>query len=200
MPVADRIISKEHRNLAALLSCLKAVVREIEGCGVEPDFELFERIFDYVEGFLNRFHHPKEDAYLFAALRRRRPDMTTTLARLEAQHRGVDRELAKLRSALDLFRREGPSAFFQFRDRVEAYCRAELAHMSLEETEVLPAARKALTKADWAEIDAAFQAHEDPLFGTKPRAEFRRLFSRIADCAPAPYGLGPAQSFRSVGR
>ena len=57
---AHRIISREHKNLIALLSCLKALVREAEAAEQLPDFKLLESFLDYLENFLNRFHHPKE--------------------------------------------------------------------------------------------------------------------------------------------
>jgi hypothetical protein len=49
-----------------------------------------------------------------------------------------------------------------------------------EEGVVLPAAERHLTAEDWAEIDAAFSQNRDPRFGGDTDAEFRRLFSRIA--------------------
>jgi len=40
-------------------------------------------------------------------------------------------------------------------------------------------------------MDEAFNANEDPLFGTRPRDEFARLFNSIVNHAPAPHGYGP---------
>ena len=55
---------------------------------------------------------------------------------------------------------------------------------------MLPSAEEQLTDEDWADIDDAFTDHDDPLFGGKVKAEFTKLFMRIAEYAPAPYGLG----------
>ncbi|MDH4325087.1 MAG: hypothetical protein OEZ09_00220 [Betaproteobacteria bacterium] len=46
-----------------------------------------------------------------------------------------------------------------------------------------------LTPGDRAAIAAAFAANEDPLGGVGER-EYRQLFQRIAQIAPAPVGLG----------
>ena len=44
---------------------------------------------------------------------------------------------------------------------------------------------------DWAELNAAFSSHRDPLTGTTPRDPiYDRLFTRIVMRAPAPIGLG----------
>jgi hypothetical protein len=64
--------------------------------------------------------------------------------------------------------------------------------MAVEESEILPTARRVLDEADWAELDAAFAAHRDPLTGHEPSEEYRPLFQRILMQAPAPIGLGAA--------
>ena len=72
--------------------------------------------------------------------------------------------------------------------------------MRLEETTVMPAARKALNRQDWKAIDAAFLDNDDPLFGERVReahfdalkAQHRRARAR----AGGPGGLGPPQFHR----
>jgi hemerythrin-like domain-containing protein len=66
-------------------------------------------------------------------------------------------------------------------------------HMRVEESDVLPRARRHLTPADWTEIDAAFGDNEDPLLGEGARASFRELFRRIVNLAPPPLGVGPSR-------
>ena len=61
--------------------------------------------------------------------------------------------------------------------------------MILEEREILPLARKHLTAADWAEIDRAFVAEQDPMQGAAGE-DFRAIFSRLVAAAPPPIGLG----------
>jgi hemerythrin-like domain-containing protein len=78
-----------------------------------------------------------------------------------------------------------------FAAAVGEYVDSHWRHMRLEEDVVMPLAEQRLTEADWQPIDAAFQANEDPLFGTRPREEFRGLFARILNRAPAPVGVGP---------
>jgi len=193
MSEAIRIIRKEHRNLAAVLSCLKALVHDIDRQGGEPDLDLFDLIFYYVSEFLNRYHHPKEDNYLYKVLRQRSPAIVAALDELGRQHAEVNIELETVREALRRYRAGGTDAFPQFLDAVETYCRFEYDHIALEESVVLPVAQSALLPQDWEKIDAAFAANDDPLFGAAPKAEFQRLMSRIAETAPAPHGLGPAR-------
>ena len=70
---AIQIIEDEHRSLAAVLHGLLYLVREIRLRNAKPDFELLGAMLHYIDAFPERFHHPKEDAYLFRHLRERDP-------------------------------------------------------------------------------------------------------------------------------
>ncbi len=190
MVQALAIIQNEHRGMASVLSCLVNLVRDVETRGLEPDFELLHAIVDYVGSFLDRFHHPKEDRYLFRALAVRHPQAGELIDELQEEHLAgavLGRELA---AALHAYEAAGAPAFARFREAVEAYRDFQQAHIGKEEHEVIPLARRYLAPEDWRAIDEAFLANDDPLFGDRPAAEYRRLFSAIANMAPAPFGLG----------
>ena len=190
MPEALRIIQREHRNLAAVLLCLRSLVRAADEDGYTPDYAVLEQIFDYLTGFLNRFHHPKESEHLFAALLKRRPDCAKMLGELGKEHGEVAPQLEDLQARLKDCREQGQAAVPALREAVEKYCRFELDHMAREEGEVFVEARESLTPEDWTAIDNAFLANDDPLFGIKRRKEFSGLFTKIVSMTPAPFGLG----------
>ncbi|HEX6081933.1 MAG TPA: hemerythrin domain-containing protein [Methylomirabilota bacterium] len=193
MTTALSIIREEHRSLSAVTRTLMLLAREARAGGGAPDYELFTLILDYIEGFADRFHHPKEDRYLFTALRRRTREANQTLDVLERDHASGDELLRDLRYLLARCRVGGAAAIDTFTATVEEYAAFHWRHMRLEEDTVMPLAERWLTAADWEPIDAAFQANEDPLFGARPREEFRRLFGLILNRAPAPIGLGAAR-------
>lgn len=64
--------------------------------------------------------------------------------------------------------------------------------MALEDSTLIPVARKHLTVEDWVEIGAAFSENGDPRFDAGADHEFHDLFSRIVNLAPPPIGVGPA--------
>ena len=66
------------------------------------------------------------------------------------------------------------------------YARLHLALPAPDPTQ----ARAHLTEADWATLDAAFAANQDPLTGHPANAVFQPLFNKILLKAPAPIGLG----------
>jgi hypothetical protein len=77
-----------------------------------------------------------------------------------------------------------------FASAVQRYMEFYLAHMALEEREIMPLALEALTPADWDELDGALAPEPDPITGLEPEAAYRALFDRIVFTVPPPLGLG----------
>jgi hypothetical protein len=76
-----------------------------------------------------------------------------------------------------------------FREAVNRYYDFQWQHVAEEESEVIPLALEALPAEDWAAIDSAFAANDNPWEG--PAGKFKQLFTRIVTIAPAPIGVGP---------
>jgi hemerythrin-like domain-containing protein len=188
---AIRIIEDEHRSLAAVLHGLLYLVREIRLRQATPDFALLSAMLHYIDAFPERFHHPKEDAYLFRLLRERDPAAGELLDRLEAEHRQGTIRILDVKGALARYQQGGEPEFAGFAQGVAEFASFHWEHMRAEEDEVMPRARQHLTAADWAEIDAAFADNEDPLIGADARENYRQLFRQIVNLAPPPLGVGP---------
>jgi branched-chain amino acid transport system ATP-binding protein len=170
---AISIIKSEHKNLGAVLYSLEKLIEEIDN-GKDPDFGVFHGLLTYIDRFLDRFHHPKENHYLFPKLLARSPESESII-----------RELA-----LSAYEFSGAAEYPHFRDVVLRYTEFERRHAQLEEDEILPRAREALEAADWEEIDAAFAENDDPIFGKKWNNEFSDLLDQLINRLPAPLGLG----------
>ena len=189
---AIRIIRDEHRAIAAILHGMLFLVRKIRDRGATPDFNLFGAMIYYIDAFPERFHHPKEDRYLFHVLRMRRPDSVSLLDRLEEEHRTGAYKIRALEQALARYQHGGVSEFPDFAKAVEDYAAFHWNHMRAEEDEVLPLAEKHLSAADWDGVDTAFLGHVDPMHGAGAEGEYQALFTRIVNLAPPPIGVGPA--------
>jgi hemerythrin-like domain-containing protein len=183
------IIRAEHRSLAAVLYTLQAQMRGACEGRFAPDYPLAREIIDYLESFHQRFHHPKEDDFLFKALRERSAAANAELERLEGEHAEGDTRLAALREAIDRAQ-SGAGSVQEFAAEIERYADFHWRHMRAEEDVVMPLAERLLSLDDWRRIDAAFEDNEDPLFGKAKREEYRRLLAAIAEHAPAPFGAG----------
>jgi hemerythrin-like domain-containing protein len=188
---AKRIIEEEHRSLAAVLYGMLYVVREIRYVGIEPDFVLLGAMVHYIDTFMEEFHHPKEDAYLFKLLGSRYPGAARLLDRLRQEHESGSVKLRQLREALTRYQHGSRREFPEFAALAADFAVFHWEHMQLEENELLPLATRHLTDADWDAVDAAFLGHTDPLLGAEQGNQYRDLFRRIVDLAPRPIGVAP---------
>jgi branched-chain amino acid transport system ATP-binding protein len=188
MMEAIDVIGNEHRNLWRIAATLDLAADEI-AAGAAIDAAFLGAVFDYLEQFVDRMHHPKEDDFLFRRLRERSPEAAAILDRLQAEHRNGPQNLAALRARLAACDdRRAPTA--DFADALRTYACDLRQHIRTEEKEVMPLARATLTADDWDAIDRSFLDNADPLFGAGAQAEFRALYHRIASLAPEPIGLG----------
>ncbi len=187
---ALEIIRTEHRSLAAVLHALQYLAREIRDHGAASDYGLLRLMVDYIDSFHQRFHHPKEDEYLFKAIRIRTHEGDTVLADLEAQHAEGDGWLQNLREAVNRLQASAGKATAEFAHAVDLYADFHWKHMRQEEDEVMPLAERVLSAEDWREIDATFSNNDDPMFGKAPKEEYAALFKLILSQAPPPVGYG----------
>ena len=189
---AATILRDEHRSLGAVVHALQFLVREIHDKGRTPDFRLLHAMLYYIREYPERLHHPKEDRYLFAALKRRTHEADAVVAELEREHTQGEKLLNDLTVALSIFEAGAKEGQQRFSREVSRFADFYWSHMQKEEDQVLPVAERALTEEDWRGIHAAFSANQDPNFSGDAQDEFRRLFTRIVNLTPAPLGLGPA--------
>lgn len=192
MSVALACIQMDHHSLASVLTCLKAELREVAQAKRRPNFHLIEQVLTYIGEFLDSYHHPKEDEYLFRLLRQRDPTLIETLNTLRDDHHRGKVMLKDLWSLLGNWKRGAPDSATAFTTGYEAYHAFEREHVRAEEKIVLPRAEAALTAADWVEVNAAFLKDRDPLFDSRATDHFALLRAEIDRLSPPPYGRGEA--------
>ena len=185
---ALRIISEDHNNLWRLATTVDQLAADMES-GAPLEAAFFESVFDYLDQFVERLHHPKEDDYLFRLLRLRSPESTAVLDALQADHRAGPDRLMILRDSLAAAA-NGQLPLATLSQQLRNYTAGLKAHILKEEKQVLPLARTVLLTQDWDEINHAFLDASDPVFGAQAQAEFRALYHRIVTLAPESVGLG----------
>ena len=186
-----RIIGDEHQAVAAVLRSLGLMVERGPGDDPERFFDVLRAMLFYIDEFPERLHHPKESDLLFPKVARREPALLPVIERLERDHMRGESAVRELQHLLLAWELLGESRRAAFSDAAAKYVSFYLDHMRVEELEILPAALRLLDDADWKELDAAFEAHHDPLTqqpGHDPM--YDRLFTRIVMKAPAPIGVG----------
>ncbi len=183
---AIQIIQDEHRKLWRVASTINIVADEMDAGSPVPT-PFFHAVFDYIEGFIDHAHHPKEDDFLFRLLRQRSSKAEAVLLQLEANHQHGSATLRALRNDLPLASQGNCGAFTA---ALRSYTKNLEEHIRTEERDILPLAREVLLAEDWVVIDKAFADNDDPLFGQQATEQYRELYHRIVALAPESVGLG----------
>lgn len=189
MKDAISILKSEHRSISAVLHGLKELARMAQDAKVRPRFQVLRSMLRYMDEYPERLHHPKENEHLFSRLVAREPGARLLVEELQAEHEEGARLIRELERALLFFEEGWPAGAREFQQAVDAYADFHWKHMRKEEQQLMPLAERALTAEDWKAINAAFAENRDPVAGLQER-DFEQLFSRIANLAPAPVGLG----------
>lgn len=186
---AIQAIYDEHRSIAAVLAGLRELAREAADPGVRPEFPVLAAMIRYIDAFPERSHHPKEEDFIFQPLARLAPQAAGALvAKLRDQHQEGARLIRELERALLQLEVDGAGGGARFQQAVQRYADFHWDHMGIEERELLPLAEKHFKVADWQRLADAFAGNQDPIADT--RDDYRKLFARIVNLAPAPVGLG----------
>jgi hemerythrin-like domain-containing protein len=179
-----RILHSEHRALSAVLRSIELLLGESRRHGRAPEFDALRAMLFYIDEFPEKLHHPKESLLLFPKLRGRNAEVDRVLARLDRDHEQGRRLIQELQHLLLTFEIMGGSADqgprrTNFEDSVHRYVDFYLAHMKVEESEILPLARASLSAEDWADLDEAFTANRDPLAGCEPDQDHHPMFETL---------------------
>jgi len=168
---------EDHIHFARLLDLLEEQVI-LFGRGERPNYNLMSVIIYYMRSFGDRVHHPREDV-AYARLVERDPDMQIVVSRLQQEHRVI----ATVGETLSDRLKEAEGDVISSRAALEAAGAMYLVyyrnHLSTEERQVMPRAAQLLTREDWAAVDAAVPASDDPLFGENVQERFAMLRKQI---------------------
>jgi hemerythrin-like domain-containing protein len=184
------IIRDEHRSIRAVLDGLGYLAHKSLTGKSRVDPRAFRAMLHYLETYAERMHHPKEDLYLFSALRQFGPKIEALVDSLESDHAGGERALRDLDHCLARCEESGENHYVPFALAVEDFVQGYLLHMRREEEEVFPLALQLLGPGDWAVIDRAFAENRDPVAAIREKRNMEEFLDRIVNLAPPPIGVG----------
>jgi len=186
-----KVIQEEHTALAAMLRSMLMMLDRGPGDEPESFFDVMRAMLFYIDEFPERLHHPKESDLLFPRVARHSPHVMTVVEQLERDHMKGETAVRELQHLLLAWELMGEGRRKRFEDELRRYIDFYLDHMRLEETVIIPEARKVLDEGDWKALDEAFLSNADPLVNPSLRdPAYDRLFTRIVMRAPSPVGLG----------
>lgn len=170
----------EHRIIERALHALDGICIRLEWGDRVPSSTLVQLV-GFINEFADRFHHGKEEAYLFPALERRGIVRNGgPLAALESQHE-IERQLtATMRRAVAEYSDLDPESRQHFVDAARKYTGHLVAHIQAEDSLLFRLADEVLEEADIAEMQQGFERAESEL-SPRTREEFERLASELED-------------------
>lgn len=182
----------EHRSIAAVLHALLYLVDDKRSGGKALDTQAIRAMLYYLDVFPERVHHPKEERFLFAALRRKTSEVDAVLDGLRHEHASGEGAIRALEQLLLRYEQGGEAEFGPFAAAVEGYVKGYREHMRTEEEVVMKVARTVFTESDWLELRAEWASHRDPLSGIDDQSVNDQMIARIVELAPPPIGMRTA--------
>ena len=165
-------LHQDHANQIQLLGFIEAEIGKFDHPVDGTNFELLALALEYCIDFPGHYHHPKEDL-IYRKLVSRDPDFADRVEDLIEDHEtlaSLTRSVsAAVAAAISGGKTEG------LRETGEQFARHYRYHIGVEETEIFPHARHALTEEDWREIENAYRDETDPLFGEHTRQAYIAL-------------------------
>jgi len=172
-----QVLRQEHRNITNLINTLEWQVAEFEK-GNPPDFDVIQATVDYFLGFLDLYHHPKEDL-IFTKLLERDAGIVKVLGNLSREHEELGARSRDFATSLHAVLNEREISRKAFAQRARRFIELQWQHIKMEETSFFPAAEKTLAAEDWANLKARMTTGDDPLFGDNVGAKFHNLHQMI---------------------
>lgn len=172
------ILQLEHRNLARVLDLLHHQAENAHA-GTAVNARLLELAVEYLAGFPDECHHPKEDL-LYRKLVSRSPDLATSLRNLVGEHAELATLTGELRQAVAKPRHDPQALEAGLASQLSAFVDHYRHHMRMEEAHFFPLAQKRLSRDDIAEIDFALYDRPDPVFNQVAEQRFAELIDAIA--------------------
>lgn len=177
---ALELLQQGHGNMQRVLTLVRIQVDLLQGSGDLSGFALLSNAVDYMHNYPRFSHHPAEDM-LFAKLKVRCSQASSSCDRLQEQHRwfGVqEHELLRLSRRAQA---GDAHAYTALRQQANAYCDAHVDHTGREESEIFPLAQDTLRDADWQETLMSLQTNADPLMGPEVLRRYESLYDYLMD-------------------
>jgi hemerythrin-like domain-containing protein len=178
MPDTIALMQLEHRRMQRLLGFVDQQAKCLS-LGAPVDHRLLEVAFEYLRGYPDQCHHPKEDA-VYEKLVLRAPESADAVRQLVEEHEKLAAMTQSLLGATGALRRNPSAATDDLAQRLRAFLDFYRHHMRLEEEQFFPLALARLSRGDLEEIDFTVFDRPDPLFDRKAEAKYAELSDEIA--------------------
>ncbi|MEW6984464.1 hemerythrin domain-containing protein [Colwelliaceae bacterium 6471] len=173
-------LRREHYGLRRLLALLEAKLHMLEQ-DIPPKYSLIADTIDYIESYIERYHHPKEDI-IYQYIIDNDLDRTKDIANIMKDHKTISQTTKPLKATLDAILLDIIVPKETTIEQLRAFIQTEQAHVELEDNLIFPMVESLIDDKGWKIIAQSVpKQDEDPLFGERVRAEYQDLFIRLKE-------------------
>jgi hemerythrin-like domain-containing protein len=186
---AIAILQKEHQSMRALFRHMESLLHELID-GQPADFRLLHEIGEYLSGYPDQCHHPKEDL-IYRKMIRRNPTLLDPDRDLLGDHERLSGMIDRYVSRLAQMRNDPKASNEKFMSAMTELVDFYKRHIEMEETLFFPQAIDVLNKDDWEEVNFAVSEQDDPLFdeASSKYIKLRDEIYRLAEKHNLPAGF-----------
>lgn len=148
---AARLV-EQHRNIERVLILIRLQMDTLHTVNRIRDLRFIDRAVVYMAGFPAKVHDPSE-RFLYTRLVQRSPGCTGLCDRLSKQQGVFSTLSSSLLGHLRLAQAGDDRAYKAVKQSGIDYCLQYADHIYSEETDMLPSARRQLTRDDWDSVD-----------------------------------------------
>jgi hemerythrin-like domain-containing protein len=177
MPDSILALQLDHRSIAIALDVVQEQVTSMSRLS-PVNHALLEGTLDYLSGYPDQCHHPREDL-VYGKLVSRFPDLKDSLHDLVGEHATLGLLIRRLRQTVADAQRDPASRGNELAGRLRELLDFYRIHMRMEERHFFPLALRRLSRDDFAEIDFTLFDQQDPLFDRELEQRFASLHSEI---------------------
>ena len=161
----------EHGQLLRKLNMLES--HYLDMCrGKTPDYSLMQSIIDYIQEYPEQVHHPLEDMIYTILLER--VDDAEFVQELISEHTQLEVVTRELRESLESI--PGCAASKEkLKQHLSQFLVGQRKHIYIEESEVFPLVKSALTKEDWKRLQYMTPILDEPICGRRRWSDYERL-------------------------
>ena len=178
MTLSLGFIRDEHRNIARVLKALEGLARDDAKLKNAIRSDLLASILYYLRVYPYAVHHPKEERYLFPAAAKNAAGRAVVNALYKEHAEGY-----AMLQQIEIAAAAGDGDLARLKGVILAFVAHEYRHMNREESEIIPAAERALTPEAIVAMRRQFAPAGDPVFGENVHAGFEALFRHITEKA-----------------
>ena len=177
---ATEVLRDEHRVVEHVLETLEKVTDRLQA-GKTVSTEVLEDSLDFLNNFVDRHQHAKEENILFPAVEAAGgTEERSLIGEMLAEHEESRRYLGALSASVEGYRQRDEEATKALIDNARCYAAALGRHISKEEQIIFPVADRLLFDRDQSELTDKFDRVESEHIGIGAHERYDQIVESLS--------------------